>query len=90
MERSCGARSPEHVDIGLHQTKVDPDRVDVENIAQHPVGDGVANRGDGGRVAEGVVDHQHSIGLLSRGDHPLGGFDGVGQRLFDQHVLAGL
>ena len=92
IDRSCGREVPEHVDVGLDEAEVDADRVDVLEVAE------VARRAtssrmllDDRRVAVGVVAHEHEA-ALGRRRRPAARPSATvgGQRLLDQHVLAGL
>ncbi|MDH6706256.1 hypothetical protein P3T27_002979 [Kitasatospora sp. MAA19] len=81
---------PQHVDVRLHQSEVDPHRVEELNVADlaavHQFADPAHHRG----VAEGVVAHQHQPAALGQVDQ-LGGLGGGGgDRLLHQDVLAGL
>ena len=50
---------PEDVDVGLHQAKVDPDRVDELDVAYLPAADELADALDSRGVAVRVVAHEH-------------------------------
>ena len=79
---------PEDVDVALDQAKVDPDRVEKLKLAEHPGAHELADALDRGRVAVGVVAHQHDALLLGRVHE--GASFGVArcERLLDQNVLA--
>ncbi|GAB3902893.1 hypothetical protein GCM10029964_094040 [Kibdelosporangium lantanae] len=81
---------PQHVDVRLDQAEVDADRVEVLDVAQLTRVHQLAQPLHDGRVAEGVVQHQHQAAFLG-GGHEL---DPVRVRrrqgLLHQHVLAGL
>ena len=84
-----GREVPDHVDVGLHQAEVDADRVDELDVAELAADHQLADLLHGGRVAVGVVAHQHQPALLGQVHHRAAPRHAVGQRLLDQHVLAG-
>ena len=79
---------PQDVDVGLDEAEVDPHRIDEQDLAEHAVGDELADAQNRRGVAVGVVGHQHEIAHPRLVDHDLGRRIVVGQRLLDQHVLA--
>ncbi len=79
---------PEDVDVGLHQAKVDPGGIDVQDVAEYTLGDDIADVLDSGCVAVGVVDHQDPVGVLSGQHHRSGGLRAVRERLLHHDVLA--
>ena len=48
---------PQHVEVGLEQAEVDPDRVEVEDAAELSTRDEVTNLADRARAHERVIDH---------------------------------
>ena len=80
---------PQHVDVGLDQTEVDPHRIDEEDVAEVPLLDHAGDVLHRRRVAVGVVAHQDAALLGGDGEHLLGVTDAGRDRLLDQHVLAG-
>ena len=82
---------PEHVDVGLDQAEVDPHRVDEQDLAQLAAARSARGSLHRRRVAVGVVAHQHQAGCSAAASTIAAASRGrVGERLLDQHVLAGL
>ena len=71
-----GGKIPEHIDVRLDKAEVDPDRVDVEQVTEHAVGNRPTDVLHGRRVAVGVVDHEYPIGIRC-GAHHLAATSGV-------------
>ena len=85
-----GRQVPEDVHIGLDQTQVDADRVDEQDVSEGTLGDELADLEHRRGVAVGVVGHQDQPVRPGGLDHLDAVVVVVGQRLLDQHVLAGL
>ena len=81
---------PEDVDVGLHQAKVDPDRVDELDVAYFPAADELADALNGRGVAVRVVAHEHQARAEGERGQLLSLGDRRGQRFLHQYVLAGL
>ncbi len=80
----------EHDAVGLVFAEVHPRGGDEVDVAQHAVPDQVADLADRRAVEEGVAGQQHEVQVFGQ-DHQLRGLSRrAGQRLLDQHVLAGL
>src|SRR5205085_1225364 len=80
---------PEHIDVVLEETKIDPHRVVVVKASEAAAVDQLADPLHGAGVDERVVHHQHAVefcGGFDQGGRLLGA---CGQRFGDQHVLAG-
>src|SRR5262249_2713833 len=79
---------PQNINVVLEEAKVDPDRVEVVQIAQLADVDDLLHPTHRSSVNERVIDHQHEAALLSEPDQLLALSHGSGHRLFDEHVLA--
>src|SRR5262249_38675449 len=71
------------------QSEVDPNRVDVEDVAQYAPADGVMDVLNRWGVAVGVIDHQRETGFVG-GQHHCGGLRRrLSDRLLNHDVLSG-
>ena len=85
-----GCEVPEDVHVGLHEAEVDPDGVDVLDVADLAAVDEPSHLANHGRVHERVVAHEHQppgLGLAGQA-HAVRG--GRRQWLLHQHVAPGL
>ena len=80
---------PQHVDVELMEAEVDALAVDVVDAADAVGLEDLLHLHDGRVVDEGVADHKGLPGMLGGADDRLGIRDGPGERLLDEHVLAG-
>ena len=85
-----GGQVPQHVDVALKQAQVNPDAVNVVQLAELPRVNDLLDLLDGGAVHIGVVDHQDQAAGCGQIDQRLGVRSRMGQRLFNQHVFSGL
>ncbi len=69
---------PENIDVGLHKSEVDPDRVNELDFADLPAADELPDPLHRWGVAVGVIAHEHQAGPLrqrrpvSRRQRPMG------------------
>ena len=81
---------PQDVHVGLHQAKIDPDRVDELNLAYFSAADKFADALHGRGVAVRVIAHEHQTRAEGERGQLLSLGGGRGQRLLYQYVLTGL
>ena len=80
---------PQHVDVGAELPQVEACGVDVEDLADAPPLHDVA-QGDHGRVVlKGMAHHEHQTLLIGQARQVERFGRPTGERLFDQHMLAG-
>ena len=85
-----GGEAPERVLLGAHAPEVQSVRVQVQELAERPLVDQLAELEDGGVVLEHVADHQDPLPRLGEIDDLLRVGDRDRQGLLDQDVLAGV
>ena len=79
---------PEHVNIRLHNSVVNADRVNEGDIAQLSGLNELCDLEDRRRVAEGVVGHQDDVCLGRCSDHVPPALHSMSERFFGQDMLA--
>ena len=81
---------PQRVVLGVELSEAEPVRVDVLDLAEFAGVDQLLQLFEGRMEAQHMADHEDARIFLRSRHRPLAVVDGQRDRLFDQHVLAGL